>query len=52
MWLKILKYIVIAAEATGLDEKIKTKIKDWIGRRLDGIENRIEEVDKEIRDAS
>lgn len=45
MWLKILKYAVIVARATGLD----TKVKEWVGRRLDGIEDRVLEVDNELK---
>lgn len=48
MWLKILKYAVIVARATGFDEKVKS----WVEARLNGIEKRVEEVDKEISNAS
>jgi hypothetical protein len=45
MWLKILKYAVIVARATGLDDKVK----GWIENRLNGIEDRVVEVDTELR---
>ena len=45
MWLKILKYAVIVARATGLDDKIR----NWVEDRLNGIEDRVVEVDNELK---
>ena len=40
MWIKILKYAVVIAQATGLDKKVK----DWVHGKLNKAENKLDEA--------
>ena len=48
MWLKILKYAVIAAKATGLDKKIKGWVLDKIGKAEDKAVDKLVKVRSKV----
>ena len=44
MWLKILKVVLVVAQATGLDDKVK----DWVGKKLDKVGEKADNVHQKV----